>query len=216
MKKIFFAVLLVSGLSLDSFSQVVNIYKISPQHLSVNTLMVTWERASSPYSKTSLNISPFVTYYERTSSPHVNEKLAGAGLELGRKIYVSKVDSASPLSGWYASGSLTFAYYAADYQKSNDSSIAYNPNNGYGYGYYNVNTSTGRYYHETIQKIGADIFIGYQVPFKNVFYLDFFFGAGMRYGISSEGDKTNYKDRLIDIAHSGIIPKIGVKFGLRF
>jgi hypothetical protein len=216
MKKIFFAVVLVTGLSLDSFSQVVNIYKISPQHLTVNTFSVTLERASSPYSKRSLIISPFITYYDRKNNvSKLSEKLAGAGIELGKKLYVSKIDSASPLIGFYASGSVTYGFYSADYQK-NDSVVYNNNNYNYGYNTYNGLTTSGRKYHEEIHKFGADVFVGYQVSIKNVFYIDTFFGAGMRYAISSMGDNGAYRTTLIDIGHSGIIPKAGIKLGLRF
>ncbi|HXA01342.1 MAG TPA: hypothetical protein VNW99_05095 [Cytophagaceae bacterium] len=211
MKKIFFTILILTNLSFTSFSQVVNIYKISPQHLTVNTFSLTLERASYALSRTSLNISPFVTYYDRQNYLNTSEKVAGAGLELGKKIYVSKVDSASPLKGFYASGSLTYGYYSADYQKTNDSSYT----NPFNYHYLSY-TSSGKNYHENIQKIGADVFIGYQFSIKKVFYIDAFFGAGMRYGISSLGDNSYYKASLIDIGHSGIIPKAGVKLGLRF
>jgi hypothetical protein len=212
MEKIFFTTLLLINIAFTSFSQVVNIYKISPQHLAVNTFSVTWERAASTLSRTSLNISPFITYYDRRYRTNT-EKVAGAGLELGRKLYVSKVDSASPLKGFYASGSLSYGYYSADYQRQDDSSYVYNSPYG---GTYNSYTSSGKLYHENIHKIGADVFIGYQLPIKKVFYIDAFFGAGMRYGISSQGSKSYYQQSIIDFGHSGIIPKAGVKFGLRF
>jgi hypothetical protein len=211
MKKIFFAIILLANITFASFSQVVNIYKISPQHLTVNTFSVSWERSASHFSRTSLNISPFVTYYDRQNFRNSSEKLVGAGLELGRRLYVSKVDSTSPLKGFYASGSLTYGYYSADYQRTDDSSYI---NNSFGSSYI-AYTSSGKKYHENIHKLGADVFIGYQFPIKKVFYIDAFFGAGMRYGISSLGDNSYYKASLIDIGHSGIIPKAGVKIGLK-
>ena len=211
MKKILFAVSLLTSLSSDSFSQVVNIYKISPQHLVANTFSVSWERASSPFAKTSLNISPFVTYYDKKISANVSEKLAGAGLELGRKLYVS-IDSTSPLAGFYASGSIIYGYYHADYQKSDDSNAYVN---SYGYPYL-TKISSGRFYNETIHKFGADIGVGYQILFKKLFYIDLFLGAGMRYGISSQGSNSIYNADFLGIAHSGIIPKAGIKLGLRF
>jgi hypothetical protein len=213
MKKIFLAVLLISAFTFTSFSQVVNIYKISPQHLTVNTFSVTWERAASPLSRTSLNISPFVTYYNSRYRSNT-EKVAGGGLELGRKIYVSKVDSTSPLKGFYASGSVSYGYFSADYQRQDDSSYVYT--SPYGGASYNSYTSSGRLYHENIQKLGADVFIGYQLPIKKVFYIDAFFGAGMRYSISSQGKNGYYQESITDIGYSGILPKAGIKLGLRF
>jgi hypothetical protein len=212
MKKIYFFIVCFSCIVFNSFCQVVNIVKLSPQHLLDNTFSLSLEKASSPLAKTSLNISPFVTYYDRNVSQNVQEKLVGMGLELGKKLYVSSPDSSAPLNGFYAMGSLTYGYYSGDYQKSNDSLYQYN---NYGY-YYPTYTSTGKFYHENIHKLGADIAIGYQVSFKSVFYTDMFFGAGMRYAISSEGDHSNYKSSFLDIGHSGITPKAGIKFGLRF
>jgi hypothetical protein len=214
MKKIFFTILLTANLALDLFSQAVNIYKFSPQHLTVNTFSLSLERASSPMAKTSLNISPFVTYYDRMDFANVKEKLAGGGLELGRKMYVTKPDTGATLKGFYALGSVTYGYYVADYQRSDDSAFTSYSYTGYGGSL--AYTSSGRFYHETIHKLGADVAIGYQVPYKKVFYVDMFFGAGMRYAISSQGDKSIYKNRFIDIGHSGIIPKAGIKFGLMF
>jgi hypothetical protein len=211
MKKAFFVFSVLICSVLSSFSQVVNVLKISPQHLFVNTFSFTWERSSSG-SKTSLNISPFVTYYDRVNYREVFEKVAGAGLELGKKLYVSKTDSSVPLKGFYASGSLSYGYFSADYQRSDDSS--YVVNNYYG-GSYTSYTSSGRKYHEDIHRLGADIFIGYQLPIKKVFYLDALFGAGMRYAISSEGSNSYYRYTLIDIGHSGIIPKAVIKIGLK-
>jgi hypothetical protein len=211
MKKAIFVLLLLSGAAMHAFSQKVNVVKISPQNLVMNTLNLTWERASSSGSKTSLNISPFVTFYDRINYNDVTEKLAGAGIELGKKLYISRVDSSSPLKGFYASASLSYGFYSADYQRGNDSSYI---SNNY-YGNYTVYTSSGRTYHEDIHRIGADIFIGYQFPIKKVFYVDAFFGAGMRYGISSKGDDSDYKYSLLDFGHSGIIPKAGIKIGLK-
>jgi hypothetical protein len=105
----------------SSFSQVIKIAKISPQHLLVNTFSVSIERASSPMAKSSIVISPFVTYSERKDIGNLKDKLAGAGLELGQKIYVLKPDSANPLTGFYAMASLTYGYYTARYQRIDDS-----------------------------------------------------------------------------------------------
>jgi hypothetical protein len=65
--------------------------------------------------------------------------------------------------------------------------------------------------------LGADVAFGYQVSIRHVFYIDSFFGAGMRYAISSTGENTNYDDMgILGVGHSGIIPKAGIKFGLKF
>jgi hypothetical protein len=212
MKKAIFALLLLSGTAMNTFSQKVNIVKFSPQHLAVNTFNLTWERASSSGSRTSLNISPFITFYDRLNYRNTKEKVAGAGIELGKKLYVSRVDSSSALKGFYASGSLSYGFYSADYQKDDDSSYI---NNSSYYGSYTAYTTSGRTYHEDIHRIGADVFIGYQFPVKKVFYIDAFLGAGMRYGISSKGDDSYYKYSLLDLGHSGIIPKAGIKIGLK-
>jgi hypothetical protein len=197
----------------SSFSQVIKIAKISPQHLLVNTFSVTVERASGPMAKSSIVISPFVTYFERKDLGNLKDKLAGAGLELGQKIYVLKPDSANPLTGFYAIASLSYGYYTAHYQRIDDSTFI---NNNYGNSYY-AHTSSGRFYDETIHKLGADVAFGYQVSISNVFYIDSFFGAGMRYAISSAGESTNYDDMgILGVGHSGIVPKAGVKFGLKF
>jgi hypothetical protein len=177
----------------------------------VNTIHVTWERATSPLSKTSLNISPSFTYYDRVDYRGYSEKVSGGGLELGKKLYVSRIDSSAPMKGFYAAGSLSYGYYSADYQRSDDSSYIYNT----GYGNHTAYTSTGKFYHENIQRIGADVFIGFQFPIKKVFYIDTFFGAGMRYGISSQGRNSNYNYSIIDLAYSGIVPKAGIKIGLK-
>jgi hypothetical protein len=178
----------------------------------VNTFSITLEKASSSQSKVSLNISPFVTYYDKSSNGRDIDKVAGAGLEIGRKLYVSKLDSASPLMGFYGSASLSYGYYSANYQRDDDS--AYINTTYYGSSYYSY-TSSGKIYHETIHKLGGDVFIGYQFPLRNVFYIDMFFGAGMRYGISSEEKNSFYNSSVLDIGHSGITPKIGIKMGLK-
>jgi hypothetical protein len=202
MQKLTFLILLCSGLFFNVQAQSpVNLIKIVPQSLPNNTLKISWEHGTS--SKASINVSPFITLYDRK-----NEKVWGAGIELAKKIYVSRMDSAAPLKGFYGAGSFSYAFYSTEYKRYDDSTftgIYGNP----------TRTSSGRIYHETINQIGADLFLGYQFPIKKVLYIDVYLGGGLRYSFSSEGSNSYYKSGINDYAYIGVIPKAGVKIGLK-
>jgi hypothetical protein len=179
----------------------VNIIKIVPQSLPNNTLKISWEHSTKP--KSSINISPFITLYDRK-----NEKIYGAGLDLAKKIYVSKMDSLSPLKGFYGAASISYAYYNTQYRKFDDSS-------SYGGLIYPAPLSTARKYNENIHQIGADLYLGYQFPIKKVLYVDIYLGGGLRYSFSSQGSDSYYSTGINDYAYTGIIPKAGIKIGLK-
>jgi hypothetical protein len=178
----------------------VNIIKIIPQTLINNTLKFSWEHATS--AKTSLNVSPSISLYDRK-----NEKVFGAGIDVARKIYVSKMDSAAPLKGFYGAASVCYAFYTTEYTKYDDST-------GVVYSYSNA-AFTEHKYNEKIHQVGADLYLGYQFPIKDVLYIDIFLGGGLRYSFSSEEKNSYYKSGINDYAFTGIIPKAGIKIGLK-
>jgi hypothetical protein len=204
MKKLTFLLLFYFGLIYSAYTQApVNIIKIVPQSLPNNTLKISLEHAASSNSKASINISPFITLYDRK-----NEQVYGAGLELAKKIYVSKIDSASPLKGFYGAASISYAYYSTHYKRYDDSTTT----STFGY---QTSISSGRKYSETIHQVGADIYLGYQFPIKKVLYVDIYLGGGLRYSFSSQGSNSYYTNGINDYAYTGIIPKAGIKIGLK-
>lgn len=201
MKKLIYGLLLLCSLFYEGFAQPpVNIVKIVPQSLPKNTLKVSWEHGTSP--KASWNVSPFVTLYDRR-----NEKVLGAGLDLGKKIYVSRMDSAAPLKGFYGAASICYAYYHTQYKKYDDTTD--------GNAVFPYPPLVERSVTEKIHQIGADLFLGYQFPIKKVLYIDVYLGGGLRYSFSSQGQNSNYKTGVNDYGYIGVIPKAGIKIGLK-
>jgi hypothetical protein len=201
MKKSIYGLLFLCGLFYDGTAQSpVNIIKIVPQSFSKNTLKFSWEHSTS--SKASFNVSPFVALYDRR-----NEKVLGAGLDLAKKIYVSRMDSAAPLKGFYGAASICYAYYQTQYKKFDDTTD--------GTAVFPYPPLVERSVTEKIHQIGADLFLGYQFPVKKVLYVDVYLGGGLRYSFSSQGQNSNYKTGINDYGYIGVIPKAGIKIGLK-
>jgi hypothetical protein len=198
MKKLTF-ILLICSIS-NAWSQENGaILKLSPQHFLVNTMKIDFEIFNNP--KSSIIFSPSMAAFDQD-----DEKVIGGGLELGKRFYVLNKDSLK-MNGFYAQVSLQYKYFDATYRETK-----YWSSSSYYYGYDSITYTS---YKETIHQLGGDFVFGYQVSVKNIFYIDLYFGGGMRMGISSRGDDTYYKSSLMDYAYNGIVPKTGVKLGLR-
>jgi hypothetical protein len=183
----------------NSYSQdMFHVVKLSPQHFFASTMKIDFEIFKD---RRSYIISPSLTVIDRD-----DEKVLGAGIELGRRFYVSNKEIENP-QGFYGNIHLIYNYYNTDYTTS---FYTYNYNYYYPPQYYSES------FHERIHQGGLDFSLGYQVSFGDLFFLDMFFGGGMRMGISSRGKDSFYKFSIIDYAYNGVIPKSGIRLGLRF
>jgi hypothetical protein len=178
--------------------------KISPQHFIVSTLKFELEKGLS--DKSSIGLAPFATVFDQS-----DESVYGGGLELRKKFYVYGGDSALPLTGFYAGVSANYGYFNAKYSYSDrdPSFCGYDQFGNYTCNYPLIENK------ETIHQFGMDAEFGYQVSIKGIFYLDTFLGGGVRYGHSSIGRETNYSFSILEYAFKGVIPKIGLRLGLR-
>jgi hypothetical protein len=199
MKSQIISIIAALVISTNVIAQNFSVFKISPQHFLENSMKVEWEIGTSPTS--SFIVSPKITVYDQE-----DEKVLGGGIEFGRRYYIFNKDSLK-LNGFYAQISLQYNYYDTKYTDR----IFY-----YGSGYYNKpDSSIAKTYNESIHQIAGDFIFGYQVSVKNIFYVDMFLGGGMKMGISILGSDSYYRDSFLGYSYNGVVPKAGIKIGMK-
>jgi hypothetical protein len=201
-KKLFIIIILTVIAAFSSFKvsaqENVNLFKLSPFHFFISTMKIEWEHSTG--KKSSVIISPRMTALDQD-----DEKVLGGGLELGRKFYLPGKDTLK-LNGFYAQLSFSYNYFSCEYSKS--FKVAHS-------NYYWDDSTYYIHYKEQIRQAGGDFIFGHQFSFSNTFYVDMYFEVGMRMSVSSRGKDSEYRSSILDFGYSGVVPKTGIKVGLR-
>lgn len=198
-KKLLFASILLTIPYVHAFCQEkIRVVKLSPQHFIRSTLKIDFERATGTHS--SIIFSPSMAGFDSG-----NERVIGGGLELAKRIYVLNSEEYS-LSGFYANVGATYNFYDIWYEVLSKHEV---------YTYPYKDSTTSQEFKEQIHQFGGDFVFGYQKCIKEVFYVDMFFGGGVRIGISTRGSDSNYRSFILDYGYNGFIPKVGIRAGLK-
>lgn len=132
------------------------------------------------------------------------KRLEGFGIELNHRIYVS--NSFTP-EGVYLGYGAMYGHYNLTYEDS------------WGYiDFMGIEAITfGLFEHETnIDKVGPNIFIGYQKRVLDKIFIDIFCGGGMRYSFikTSALFPRNFNNDLLQFGYTGTVPLIGFRIGI--
>ena len=68
------------------------------------------------------------------------------------------------------------------------------------------------YYNQQINRLGFNAYFGYQIPQRNAFHLDLFWGLAYRRSYS-EKDKPSFNRGMISYGYTGVIFQTGVRIG---
>ncbi|MDR2424991.1 MAG: hypothetical protein LBD59_09750 [Prevotellaceae bacterium] len=129
-------------------------------------------------------------------------RLAGAGIEANYKYFIDKKE------GWYVAGGVSYSYYRA---KRNQPYLRSYVEHGLVYYIEEFGAVS-----QTINKIGMNAYIGYQVPRRKHFLTEFFTGLGYRHSFMKYPNAHSFNYGMLSPGHTGFVFILGLKLGVKF
>jgi hypothetical protein len=196
-----------------------SLFKVSPQHFTINTLKLSAEIFNKQRDK-SFSVS---VYGRFDSTPNYDiyyygdDRYKGIGGELQYRKYISPIKSLTTrrnknfLQGIYVGGYLQGAAFSNDGEYV---TYTYDPNT-------NQQISTTTYVEESIGNWGTGFTIGVHRTLWSVLYVDAYVGGGIQWSDitrSQTPTNTNYYDYyyggIVSPHYQGIMPKFGILLGV--
>jgi len=145
---------------------------------------------------------PYDEYYYFFSFREPFSKVTGAGLDVNYKRFVD------PQRSFYFAGGLSFTRFKIDYWGLQWKNYIED-----GVQYYTCTTGLNS---KTIDRLGINAFLGYQIPYPSLSLFDIFWGFAYRTPISNKGTP-KFSDNMFSFGYSGMVVMTGfrVGFGIR-